>query len=146
MLGLDKRLETSWKNDFSYNKINVYEYILGIVNKWVYVNTHRQRHRWLCIQHQHKNVRIQAVIVDPVVQIRRHVHTGRVDKHYVVAQQAALFPWPEYPNLGALAQLIDAQSVRQLLHILRLQTKYGQGRLTDHRQRQCKSLKILVKV
>lgn len=77
-----------------------------------------QCHRGLCIQHQHKDVRVQTMVIDPVVQIGRHVHAGRVDKHNVVAQQTALLARPKDPHFGAFAKLVGAQRIGQLLDVL----------------------------
>lgn len=76
-------------------------------------------HGRLGIQYKHEDIGIQAMIVDPVVQIGRNIDSRRVHKDHVVPQQVTAFPWPEYSHQAALAQLLLAQSVGQLLDILK---------------------------
>lgn len=80
--------------------------------------THCDHESGLSICNQDKNICVQAVVVDPLVQVGRHIHSRRVHKHNVVPQQPALLPRPENVHQLALLQPGVAQGVRQLTHWL----------------------------
>lgn len=60
------------------------------------------------------------MVINPIIQICRHIHAGRIHKHNVVPQQAASFTWPKYTNLRAFAEFFLAQRIGQLLEALQM--------------------------
>lgn len=94
IFGLDRRVDTSWKNDFSWK----WRQKLLIDCESIFQKTYGQCHRRLSIQHQNEYVCIQAMVVDPIIQIRRNIHTGRIHKDDIISQQTASFTRPINSN------------------------------------------------
>lgn len=79
-----------------------------------------QCHRGLCVEHQNKNVSVQTMVINPVIEVLWNINTWRVDKHDVVSQQAAAFPRPENANQRTLRQFVLVEGVCELLDWLKL--------------------------
>lgn len=58
------------------------------------------------------------MIVNPIIQIGRDINARRIDKDNIITQQTATFAGPKDAHQAALAELLLAQSIRQLLNVL----------------------------
>jgi hypothetical protein len=57
--------------------------------------SHGQGHCGFSIQYKNKDVRVQAVVVDPIVEILGHIYARAIDEDDIISQQAAPFARPK---------------------------------------------------
>lgn len=58
------------------------------------------------------------MIVNPIIQIGRDINARWIHKDNIIPQKAATFAGPKDAHQAALAELLLAQSIRQLFNVL----------------------------
>lgn len=76
--------------------------------------SYRVHERRLGVCNQDKNISVQTVFINPIIQALRDVNPRRVNQHYIVSEQWTSSLWPVDADKCGVTEAIVAEGVGKL--------------------------------